>query len=154
MPLIRRVPNPAHVHADLVKALQDEIRNPRESGQPRIEETEFPSSSIRVTVIWDKWHGIPDEVRPEVILSAYEAVKGKAYRDRITLAIGLTVPEARELGMLPYGLYLSPALRSGDPSMIEQCHRAMRAEGASDLFDSGGPELWLATEEEAEACKE
>jgi hypothetical protein len=43
----------------------------------------------------------------------YEQAEGAAYRDRIALASGLTVPEAHAAGMLPYQIIA--ALRKNDP---------------------------------------
>jgi len=55
------------------------------------------------------------------------------FSDRIALAIGLTVPEAYESGLLPY--QVMPALRKGDPLTPEQCAKSMLDQGASLLFD-------------------
>lgn len=139
-------------HPGLTAELAAELRADRAAGQPRIEEQHFPTTSaIRVSVFWDRWAGLPDEDRSEVILQAYEQVEGKAYRDRIALAFGLTLPEAHESGLLPYRVL--PLLRKGDPVSAEQCQDALLAEGASALFGSQGPQLRFATEEEAEAAR-
>lgn len=138
-------------YPELITDLADELRTKRESGQPVIREQHFPrTNAIRVTVIWDKWEGVPDEDRVATILHAYEQVEGGDFRDRIALVIGLTVPEATESGLLP--VQVTTALRKDDPVTLEQCRDAMIAEGASILSDPSKPKLRFATVEEAEAC--
>lgn len=138
---------------ELAEELVDELRSEREAGQPRIEEQHFPkTNAVRVTVVWDKWAPLSDEDRAAIILQAYERVEGEEFRDRIALAIGLTVPEAYESGLLPY--QIMTAIRPGDPVTPEQCAQAMSDQGASWLFDPNRPQLRFATEEEAHACKE
>lgn len=137
----------------LLAELAKELKNAREAGQPLIEEQVFPkTNAVRVTVIWDKWEPVPDEDRFHTILQAYEEVEGKAFRERIALAIGLTVPEAAEAGLLPF--QITTALRRGDPVTAEQCREAMIVQGASVLLDPEKPQLRFATEEEAEACRQ
>jgi hypothetical protein len=138
---------------DLLSDLVKELKNARETGQPLIEEQVFPkTNAVRVTVIWDKWEPVPDEDRFHTILQAYEEVEGKAFRARIALAIGLTVPEAAEAGLLPF--QITTALRRDDPVTVEQCREAMMVQGASVLLDPEKPQLRFATEEEAEACRQ
>src|SRR5437667_233375 len=86
---------------NLLAELVEELKAGREFGQPRIEEEEFPRTHLKkVTVIWDKWEGVPDQERVETILRAYQQADGKDARDQIALAGGLTFPEAHELGHL------------------------------------------------------
>jgi hypothetical protein len=131
--------------------LADELRSNRESGQPLIDEQEFPTGQLRVTVIWDEWDHLPLEDRTAVILRAYDLAEGPGYRERIALASGLTVPEAYAAGMLPFQII--PALRRGDAVTPEQCRQAMIDEGASTLLAPEKPQLRFATEEEAEAAR-
>lgn len=153
MPRIRKglePPPPPRLPA-LVEELAQELRADRETGQPIIEEFHFTKTNLlRVTVIWDKWDLLSDDARAEVILQAYEQVEGKEYRDRIALCVGLTVPEAREMGLLPF--QIQPALRKGDPVTAEQCREALLAEGASPLADPDQPELRFATLEAAQTA--
>jgi hypothetical protein len=142
-------PRPTSGH--LAERLADELRSSRESGQPVIEEQEFPTGTIRATVIWDEWDRLPLEDRTAVILRAYELAEGRGYRDRIALASGLTVPEAYAAGMLPFQII--PALRRGDPVTPEQCRRAMIDEGASTLLAAETPQLRFTSAEEAEAAR-
>lgn len=153
MPRIRRGLETARgpKFPDLVEKLAGELRNAHDVGQPRIEEKHFPETgAIHVTVIWDRWEPVPDEDRTPTILEAYEEVEGRAFRDRIMVALGLTVPEADEGGFLPFAI--TTAWRQTDPVTLAQCQDAMRQEGASTLNDPGRPELRFATQEEAEAC--
>jgi hypothetical protein len=142
---------PRRAVGNLVARLVDELKSARPSGQPVIEEEEFPTGKLRVNVIWDDWDRIPLEDRTATILRAYEQAEGRDYRDRIALASGLTVPEAHAAGMLPYQVIV--ALRKGDPVTLDQCHRALIEEGASRLFGEGSPQLRFATEEEVEAAR-
>ena len=142
---------PRHIVGSLVDRLADELRANRQSGQPMIDEQEFPTKKLRVNVIWDEWDRVPLEDRTATILTAYEQVEGRDYRNRIALASGLTVPEAHAAGMLPYRVI--PALRKGDPVTAEQCRQALLDEGASVLFGADSPQLRFATEEEAEAAR-
>jgi hypothetical protein len=153
MPRIKRgLEKPPKVQfPELAEDLLDELKSNRQGGQPVVEERYFPkTNAVRVTVIWDKWAPLSDEERTSVILEAYSQAEGAAFRDRIAIAIGLTVPEAYESGLLPY--HVAPALRKGDPVTPEQCDTAMIQEGASVLFDSRKPQLRFATEAEAAAC--
>src|SRR5438552_12410277 len=101
------------VRRELAEALAAELKSGRDYGQPFIYEQEYRTGKLRVTVIWDEWDGMPLQERSATILRAYELAEGPAYRDRIALASGLTVPEAHAAGMLPYEIIT--ALRKGDP---------------------------------------
>jgi hypothetical protein len=142
---------PRRIVGDLVARLVDELKSDRQSGQPTIDEEEFPTKKIRVNVIWDDWDRVPLEDRTATILRAYEQAEGREYRDRIALASGLTVPEAHAAGMLPYQVIA--ALRKGDPVTTDQCRKALIDEGASVLFGEDNPQLRFATDEEAEAAR-
>src|SRR5277367_5371728 len=123
---------PTRISSNLVERLVDELRSAHSSGQPLIEEEEFPTKKLRVNVIWEKWDRVPLEDRTATILRAYELAEGREYRDRIALASGLTVPEAHATGMLPYQVIA--AVRRGDPVTTDQCRKALIDEGASILF--------------------
>lgn len=155
MPRIqRRLDEPRRIRfPDLVAELEKELKNARTSGQPLIEEQVFPkTNAVRVMVIWDQWEAVSDGDRYQTILQAYEEVEGKVFCDRIALALGLTVPEAAEAGMLPF--QITTALRRDDPVTLGQCREAMIAQGASVLLDPEKPQLRFATEEEAEVCRQ
>src|SRR4051794_35165560 len=153
MPRMRRgfQEQPRRTVASLVERLVDELNAGRHSGQPMIEEEEFPTKKLRVNVIWDEWDRVPLEDRTATILRAYEQAEGREYRDRIALASGLTVSEAHAAGMLPYQVIA--AVRKGDPVTMDQCRQALIEEGASIWFGEDNPQLRFATEEEAEAAR-
>jgi hypothetical protein len=138
-------------YPNLVAELAEELRHSRRFGQPLIREQRFPKTDvIRTTVIWDKWEPLHDEDRLATILEAYEEVEGDEFRNRVALAIGLTVPEAHEAGLLP--VQVATALRASDPVTAEQCRDAMIEVGASLLLSPERPVLRFATVEEAEQC--
>jgi hypothetical protein len=143
---------PRRTVGTLVARLADELKSDRPSGQPAVDEEEFPTGKLRVNVIWDAWDRLPLEDRTATILRAYEQAEGPDYRDRIALASGLTVPEAHAAGMLPYQVLA--AVRKADPVTADQCRRALIDEGASTLFGEDNPQLRFATEEEAEAARQ
>lgn len=136
---------------ELAAQLVEELKSGRESGQPLIFEKEFRTGKMGVTVIWDKWDRLPLEERSASILRAYELAEGMESRERVVLSTGLTVPEARAAGMLPYQIL--PALRKTDPLTPDQVREAMLKEGGSTLLDPRAIQLRFATEEDAEACR-
>ena len=142
---------PRRTIGTLVERLAEELKSERSSGQPLIEEEEFPTKKLRINVIWDEWDHLPLEDRTATIFRAYEQAEGREYAERIALASGLTVLEAHAAGMLPYQVIA--AVRKGDPVTKEQCRQALIAEGASILLGEDQPQLRFATEEEAEAAR-
>ena len=111
--IIRGTETLHHRHPELIAELAAELIADRVSGQPVIEEQHFSEGdAIRVTVIWDKWDDVDDDDRIATILQAYEQVEGGEFRERIALAVGLTVPEASALGVLP--IRIMSAVREGD----------------------------------------
>jgi hypothetical protein len=143
---------PRHTVGNLVELLVDELKTNRSSGQPLIEEEEFPTGKLRVNVIWDEWDRVPLEDRTATILRAYEQAEGREFRDRIALASGLTVPEAHAAGMLPYQVIA--AVRKSDLVTRDQARQALIEEGASILLGQDNPQLRFATEGEAEAAQQ
>ncbi len=143
---------PTVTFPDLVTALVNELRDDHKSGQPVIHEDHFPfTGNMRVTVLWDKWEKVPHEERAEIIRKAYTEVEGPEVSQKLALLVGLTFPEAYEAGMLP--CQVIPLVRKGDPVSPEDCLKAMEAEGASQLFPGGKPELRFATRQEAETAR-
>jgi hypothetical protein len=134
----------------LMEELVAELRTDREFGQPQIDEQTFPTGAISIRVIWDDWERVPQRLRTESILSAYQEVEGEEFRKRITLAIGLTVPEAHAAGLLPFRILA--ALRRDDPVSEDACRKAMIDLGASTLLDEQRPQLRFATLLQAEAA--
>jgi hypothetical protein len=136
----------------LAERLAYELKSDRQCGQPLIYEKTFETGKVRVVVIWDDWQGIPLQERSATILRAYELAEGRGTRERIALVSGLTVPEAHAAGMLPYQIIT--ALRRGDPVTSEQAREAFLEEGASQLANPNALQLWFATKDEAEACRQ
>ena len=117
-----------------------------------IDEEEFPSGKVRVTVLWDEWKDITLEERTAAVLRAYELAQDDT-RQRIALASGLTLPEAYAAGMLPFRI--TPHLRREDVVTQEDCRRAMIDEGASTLVQTmTTPLLAFARRDEAEAARD
>jgi len=144
---------PRSADTSLADELAAELKHSRLAAQPIIDEYTFPkTNAIRVQVIWDKWDALTDTERTAAILMAYRTAEESDYFDRIALAIGLTVPEACELGLLPY--YIIPAVRKTDAVTQEQCAAAMIQEGASTLLDPKRPQLRFSSEESAEASRQ
>jgi hypothetical protein len=139
------------VKKELAEQLATELKSNRDHGQPVIYEQTFRTGKVRVTVIWDAWHGIPLQERSATILRAYEIAEGRESQERIALASGLTVPEAYAAGMLPY--HIITALRKGDPVTLDQSRQALLEEGGSQLFNQRTVQLRFATEEEVEAAR-
>ena len=138
--------------ASLVRELAKELKNPRPMGQPIILEDSLLGNAVSVQVVWDRWHDVPPESQTQVIYDAYSAAFGEEYRQKIRLALGVTVPEAANLGLLPFQII--PARRKdGEPSQ-EEYRKAMIDAGASLLSGEDRPQLRFATIEDAEAAME
>lgn len=139
---------------NLVADLVQEILTPRDFGQPIIFERHMDvGESVHVTVVWDRFADVLESDRTAVILDAYERAMGKPYRERISLATGVTVPEAGDLELLPFEIM--PAPRKTDPADdITSYHAALIAEGASVLRGDQRPELRFETLADAQAAVE
>ena len=104
MPIHRRSP-PQRSTSDgsLLNDLVAELKQPRDMGQPIIIEDSTPEThSLRVNVVWDRWEECPRELRAGIIIDAYKEARGEEVRQQITLALGVTVPEAVAIGLLPF----------------------------------------------------
>lgn len=155
MPRIQRKPEPlAHKgDVDLVAALVTELKQPKEFGQPMIDEEVFAKTNlIRVLVLWDRWWEIPEEARTDVIRQAYLQADGQETADRLVLINGLTFPEAYDDELLPFEVIALH--RRGDKYSLEECAQAMINQGASILDRSDHPRLWFQTLQQAEECAE
>lgn len=154
MPVYRR-PTPGDdvpigaIRNDLI----EELRNPKPLGQPIILEDATPqTNSVRVHVVWDRWTECPRELRHQVIEDAYMEALGSKQQLPITLALGLTVPEAIGVGLLPY--QIAPAPRRTNDISDERYLEAMLKAGASTLLGRQNPQLRFATPEDAETAME
>jgi hypothetical protein len=93
---------------DVRRALETEWRTPTPSGDagagdPVIYECDpGPNGgAVEIYIVWDRWEHIPHNDRSEVILDAFEAVRGDADVHRVGVALGLTPSEAEQM-RLPY----------------------------------------------------
>lgn len=64
-----------------------------------VEEDVRLSDNFRVYVSWDDWASVPDPERSEIILEAYKQARGVREMLRISVAMGMTPLEARQLGI-------------------------------------------------------
>jgi len=150
MPLHQRTPAKAGAKHDRLKAdLVSELKNPSPMGQPVILEDRTPETkSIRVHVIWDRWEDCARELRWGIVADAYGEAFGKETQQQITLALGLTVPEAVGIGLLPFQIV--PTRRKGERPTKAEYRKAMIDAGASVLGVGDDPQLRFATLEDAE----
>ncbi|MCI0701841.1 MAG: hypothetical protein L0241_12225 [Planctomycetia bacterium] len=141
-----RTENDQGLLAELIR----ELRSPRDSGQPLIEVRNMSRGGLRhVYVIWDRWDECRPEARTAIVRDAFTAVKGEEYEKSIAVTIPATVPEAVEMGLLPYEVKPFKWLGLKD-ELIQQARQALLAEGASVLRQQPLPTLRFATEQQAE----
>src|SRR5438045_2529353 len=102
--IIRRTSDPNH-YGGVVRSLAKELTAGGGGAQPLILEHEASRSLARyVTVIWDRWKDVPEDLRPESIIAAYEQAEGPQYAETVMTAEGLTPAEANALGLLPFAV--------------------------------------------------
>jgi len=65
------------------------------------EESGLPERYTSWYLVWDKFEGIDDEERSRLILLAIEEAFVKPEALRVTIAMGITSEEARNLGISP-----------------------------------------------------
>jgi hypothetical protein len=151
MPLHRRKPAEGGAQRDeLVAELAGELRAPKPVGQPIIIEDDTPeTNSVRVHVIWDRWHDCPGELRSGVILDAYATAEySDEFVGKITFALGVTIPEATEMGLVPFQVV--PGRRKDERPTNDEYRQAMIDAGASILAGKERPQIRCATIEDAE----
>lgn len=135
-------------YAELLTQLVHELRHPKASGQPLILEDELRASrDLQVYVIWDRLVELRFDRRSDLILDAYEEAFGIEHRDRILVALGLTVPEAIERGLLPFSV--QPGIPTNGAAWSDDIRRALTEDGASILRDPSHPDLRFETIEQA-----
>jgi hypothetical protein len=61
------------------------------------EETDARDRVMHVVVTWDAWSDVDAQTRSEIIVDAFQAVKGQEAITNLTLAMGLTSGEAGRL---------------------------------------------------------
>ena len=82
---------------DLAQELTKEGVSPTPDVPTVYEEAQSYGDNLHVTVIWNKWAGIPAEERGAIILDAYVQAGLDDEMRRITLALGLTPEDAENL---------------------------------------------------------
>jgi hypothetical protein len=101
MPRKQEKARPRHSRPDLVKILVEEMKKTGVSDTPDVptiyEQAQSYGDNLHVTVVWDKWAGIPPEERGAIILDAYAEAGLDEEMRRITLALGVTKEEAEKL---------------------------------------------------------
>ena len=100
MPLRRRrlAPPPPGANG-LREELLKEWRNPSENAPEPviIEEPQGAQGAVHVYVIWSRWSGLNDRERSEIIVDAFEELRGSEEAVRLSVAMGLTPDEAKRL---------------------------------------------------------
>lgn len=103
MPVIKkRVGSKNHPdHSRFVTELVRHLNNaPDLPAFPKIVEEDVPlSNNVRVYVSWDDWASVSETERSEIILEAYQQARGQAEMLRVSIAMGMTPLEAKQLGM-------------------------------------------------------
>lgn len=64
-----------------------------------IEEATGQNQPVHLFVIWDDWESLGSIERSEMIMDAYEQLRGRAGALNVTVAMGLTPVEAERLGI-------------------------------------------------------
>lgn len=87
---------------DVRRALEKEWRNPTptddaQPSDPVIYESDSPDGPVELHVVWDRWEGIPHHERSEIILDAYESVRGEDNLMRMAGVWGFTPREAEQM---------------------------------------------------------
>jgi len=104
MPVRTLRPKQPHPGAtELLRLLVQELRHPREArGRPLIlikQEGRGLIRPIQLYVVWRKWESLSQLERSEIIMDAYEQVKGADEAQKVVSAMGLTPEEAPRMGI-------------------------------------------------------
>lgn len=99
MPIERRPPPEPQSHPELVDLLAAELSKPTKGGPRVIEEQLRGMKRFHVTVIWDRWKNVYPDDRSTTILDAYQQAFDDLRMLQISMALGLTQPEAKRLGV-------------------------------------------------------
>jgi hypothetical protein len=125
----------------VAKAIKDEGS---EDGLVIFEVLSGSTNFAEIVVVWDRWSGIPADIRSKMVMEAYQHVSAQSSDalspDQISTILPLTVDEAMEMGVLPYGVQCNVLQ---DDSRYAELKTLLRKEGAIDTPD--GTELRLPT---------
>ena len=101
MPVRRRIGLLEDVQIkDLRDRLIREFRDPQEDEpEPVIVEDQGIAGGLRLYVIWGRWGDLEQRVRSEVVLDAFREVRGVIAAREVTVAMGLTQPEAQRMNI-------------------------------------------------------
>lgn len=81
----------------LAERLSEEFRSPAPSGRPLILEEGGGREPVHLYVVWDEWADLPQIERSEIVLEAYQRVEGSEKAIEVTVAMGVTEREARDM---------------------------------------------------------
>src|SRR6266487_1562327 len=99
---VKKMPRsgPSPVGQSLLNRLVDEWRSPDPGAQQPIiiEDGGGQNQPLHIYVVWDDWSPLGSIERSEVIMDAYEQVRGRSGAGQVTVAMGLTPIEADRLG--------------------------------------------------------
>ncbi len=84
---------------ELRAELKAELDNPKQAGEPEIVIERPTPSTTHLFVTWSKWGGLEQMVRSRIIFDAYAEAKGQEEALKVTVAMGLTLTEAAQLGV-------------------------------------------------------
>ena len=103
MPVKRRLERTLPANADeLTRLLHNEWTKPKKSGQPLIIIEGNKNEPLHIYVIWDKWGELTQTDRSEIIMDVVDNLAGEHRLPAdlpVTVAMGLTVEEARRMGI-------------------------------------------------------
>jgi len=89
--------------AEFLEALEVELRRDEQASAPPgaptflMEESDTPDNYTHWYVVWDRFGEVDNEERSRLILTAVRDVLGKTEALRVTIAMGFTPDEAREM---------------------------------------------------------
>lgn len=83
----------------LQRELEAELRSEKETGEPVIIIQQPNPQTIHLFVIWSQWADLEQVIRSRIIMDAFAAVNGDEEAHKVTVAMGLSVEEAKRLGI-------------------------------------------------------
>lgn len=137
------------LRSQLVQELCAELKASRGVEPIILEEILGPSRSRHIQVLWSRWEQVPEEVRTDVILEAYQQAEPDTTAGDIAVAVGLTPDDALALGLLRF--IVVPMWRgTNDPISREKYEQAIESERPRTLLGGRARELRYATMADAE----